>query len=639
MPSEEELAEIAGEVLVHGPMHVVLIDRDRTMVYLSRYEHGFSPETVLGRPVVAHVPEEHRARVLAAVDQAFEEGAATVYETDVGSPEGTVRYRVWVGPVERDGRVDLVSMLSSDITVEHEARLALEEKQRALQESEERFRVLVEQAPEAIVILDVDRGCFVDANPTAVALFGRSPAELQEHGPMDLSPPQQPDGRASVEKGRALIGAALAGERPVYEWVHLDAKGEPFECETRLLLLPYSDRRWIRGSITDITARKRTERENERLAAQLAQAQKMEAVGQLTGGVAHDFNNLLTVMAGSTALIAFDPEDTEQVRDHCRALQDAIDRASELTARLLAFSRKTPLQPRSLEVATLVHEMKGLLIRTLGETISVEVRLPEELWRCRVDPAQLENALLNLAINARDAMPKGGRLTIEARNVTVARDDERPGVVPGDYVRIGVSDEGTGIAPEVLEKVVEPFFTTKEVGEGSGLGLSMVYGFVRQSGGHFRIDSEVGKGTHVVLDLPRSDDGVAGTEPSARPGRIRKVGGGRTALLVEDQPRLRAILTTLLEQLGFRTLAAGDGPEALAILDGEEVQLLLSDMVLPHGMDGVEIAKRARERQPDLRVLYMSGYTDAGDALDAPLLQKPFTLPGLTEAIEAILGE
>jgi len=637
MGADEELAEIAGDVLVDGPMQVVLIDRDRRMAYLSRYEHGFSREDVIGKPVDVHIPEGDRPRVLEAVERAFEEGAETVYETGVESPDGLVRYRVWVGPVRRNGSIELVSMLSSDITVEYEARVALQEKQCALQESEERFRLLVEQAPEAIVIYDVGTGRFVDANPTAVALFGRSREALRELAPTDVSPPLQPDGTPSAKSGRELIERTAAGERPVVEWVHLGADGEPIDCEIRLLLLPHSDRQWIRGSITDISARKRAERENEELAAQLAQAQKMEAVGQLTGGVAHDFNNLLTVISGSAALIDFDPSDPERVREHCQSLQDAIDRASELTGRLLAFSRKTPLQPRSLEVATLLHDMQGLLSRTLGEPISVEVEIPGDLWRCRVDPAQLENALLNLAINARDAMPKGGRLTIAAKNVTL--DSSRPGVVPGDYVQLVVSDEGVGIAPDLLEKVVEPFFTTKEVGEGSGLGLSMVYGFVRQSGGQFCIDSDVGKGTRVVLDLPRSDG-----EGEVRDGRepvngVRNVGAGRTVLLVEDQPNLRAILITLLEQLGFAPVAAADGKEALAILDGTSVALLLTDMVLPHGMDGVELARRARELQPGLRVLYMTGYTDAGDSLDAPLLHKPFTLPGLAEAIEGVLRD
>jgi PAS domain S-box-containing protein len=640
MGNAEELAEIAGEVLVDGPMQVVLIDRDRRIAYLSRYEHGFSPEQVIGQPVDGHIPEEHRPRVLEAVERAFDQGTETVYETDVLSPDGSVRYRVWVGPVRRDGAIELVSMLSSDITVEYEARLALQEKQRALKESEERFRVLVEQAPEAIVIYDVDTGRFVDANPTAVALFGRSREALLELGPIDLSPPVQPDGTPSAEGGRELLERAAAGERPVTDWVHLGAGDEPVDCEVRLLLLPHSDRRWIRGSVTDISARKRAERENERLAAQLAQAQKMEAVGQLTGGVAHDFNNLLTVIAGSTALIEFEPDDPAQVKAHCRSLHDAIERASELTGRLLAFSRKTPLQPRSVAVASLVHEMEELLSRTLGETISVAVKLPADLWPCRVDPAQLESALLNLAINARDAMPKGGRLTIEARNLAHEGGEPRPEAPAGDYVRLVVSDEGVGIPEENLEKVIEPFFSTKEVGQGSGLGLSMVYGFVKQSGGHFCIDSEVGRGTRVILDLPRSaDDDADAPAPVASPRDVTELGGGRTVLLVEDQPNLRAIVTTLLEQLGFRVLSAAKGADALAILEREEAHLLFTDMVLPHGMDGVEIVRRARELRPELRVLYMSGYTDAGDTLDGPLLQKPFTLSGLAEAIEEALRD
>lgn len=641
MLPDDELAKLAMGVFVDAPLQVLIVDRECRIAYLSRYERGFDPSSVIGRSALEHIPEEHQPAVKQAVAAAFE-GEKTSYETGVATPMGKARYRTWVGPLRVDGEIRYASMMSHDITPEYEARVALIEQQQALLQSEERFRLLVERAPEAIVIYDIDQGRFIDVNPRAVKMFGHSRDALLSLGPAELSPETQPDGRSSAEKARELLMGAADGEPRVVEWVHEHASGELIECEVRLLRLPDPDRRWVRGSITDISARKRAERENEQLAEQLAHAQRMQAVGQLTGGLAHDFNNLLTVIGASAALIEIDPSDREGVLEHARAVQHAVERAVELTQRMLAFSRQVSLRPRTVEVGALVRDMEELLERTLGETIAVETDLPADLWACRVDPAQLENALLNLAINARDAMGRGGRLRIAASNVVLEQGLGPEAPAAGDYVCLAVSDEGSGIPAEDLPKVVEPFFTTKEVGEGSGLGLSMVYGFAKQSAGHLTIDSEVGRGTCVSLYLPRS------TSHSTHPPEVEEapvvssVGRGELVLVVEDEPLLRKIAEKLIVRLGFEAITAEDGPEAVAILEArDDIALLLSDMVLPGGMNGAEIGRRARELHPSLPVLYMSGYSpDLATELepDATLIQKPFGMPALEAAFRAALG-
>jgi PAS domain S-box-containing protein len=323
--------------------------------------------------------------------------------------------------------------------------------QEAMRQGEERFRLMVEHAPEVMVILDVETGRFVEVNSKASELFGLSREQLLQTGPIGLSPTTQADETSSAERAAQLIASALAGESPVFEWLHRHASGALLDCEVRLLHLPHPEHRWVRGSILDISDRKRAQRENERLSTQLAQAQKMQAIGHLTGGVAHDFNNLLTVIGGSLEMMGIGSHADESIRSYGQLALDACHRAAALTQRLLAFSRQQPLRPRATDIEQLVRGMEGLLRRSLGETIQIEVMCAAELWLCEVDPAQLESALLNLSINARDAMPRGGHLTIDACNLTsdeIAVDGVED-LTPGDYVRVSVTDDGTGIAPEL----------------------------------------------------------------------------------------------------------------------------------------------------------------------------------------------
>jgi PAS domain S-box-containing protein len=517
--------------------------------------------------------------------------------------------------------------------------------QEAMRQSEQRFRLLVEHAPEAMVILDMATGKFVEVNSKASELFGMSREQLLQTGPIELSPPTQSDGISSAERAGPLLAAALAGESPVFEWLHRHASGALLECEVRLLHLPHPEQRWIRGSMLDITDRKRAQRENERLSSQLAQAQKMQAIGHLTGGVAHDFNNLLTVIGGALEMMELDSQPDENLRSYGQLALDACRRAASLTQRLLAFSRQQPLRPSATDIEQLLRGMEGLLRRTLGETIQIEVAVAANLWLCEIDPAQLESALLNLSINARDAMPRGGHLTIDACNIAldVSAVHGVEELTPGDYVRVSVTDDGTGIAPEILSQVFEPFFTTKAVGKGSGLGLSMVYGFAKQSRGHVKIYSELGHGTTVRLLLPRSR-GVTASEPVQLTAEKIPRGQQELVLVVEDDSSLRALAVELLQRLGYRTLAAGDAAAALRLLvESPVVSLLLADMVLPGGKNGAELAREVKRLRPDLPVLFMSGYTENAvihnGRLDegVRLLEKPFTSSALASAVRRAL--
>jgi signal transduction histidine kinase/CheY-like chemotaxis protein len=378
----------------------------------------------------------------------------------------------------------------------------------------------------------------------------------------------------------------------------------------------------------------------------LRQSQKMEAIGQLTGGVAHDFNNLLTVIIGNIETVGRSlPAQHELQRMVAGALRGA-SRAALLTERLLAFSRRQPLMPQTVSVNTLVAGMSDLLRRTLGETVAIETVLAGGLWPAFVDTSQLENALINLAVNARDAMPDGGKLTIETANCRLdeayaAMHDE---VRPGQYVGIFVTDTGTGMAKEVVAQAFEPFFTTKETGQGTGLGLSQVYGFIKQSGGHVKIYSEVGQGTTVKLYLPRHRGAEAGAGEDLILREIARARPGETVLIVEDDPDVREYTVEIVGELGYRVLSAEDGASALALLETHrEVDLLFTDIVLPGGMNGRQLADVASRRHPGLKVLFTTGYARNAivhqGRLDpgVEVAFKPFTYSELAAKIRRIL--
>jgi signal transduction histidine kinase len=385
-------------------------------------------------------------------------------------------------------------------------------------------------------------------------------------------------------------------------------------------------------------------REIEVTEAQVRQAQKMEAIGQLTGGVAHDFNNLLTVITGTIEILAEAVSDRPQLAQIVEMISAAAARGADLTQHLLAFARRQPLQPRSTDVNALVIDAARLLRPTLGEQIEIESMLAHDSAPALIDPSQLSTAILNLALNARDAMPDGGKLTLETRNVVLDENyaGMNPEVIPGNYVMIAVSDTGEGIPRSLLDKVIEPFFTTKGVGKGSGLGLSMVYGFVKQSNGHIKIYSEEGHGTSVKLYLPQAK--VLADSPPVKACISELERGDEAILIVEDDALVREYVVTQVGRLGYGTLAASNAAEALAIIDGpQRVDLLFTDVIMP-GMNGRQLATEALKRRPQLKVLYTSGYTENAivhhGRLDAGvlLLPKPYIGSDLARMIKTALA-
>ncbi|HET7738735.1 MAG TPA: ATP-binding protein [Tepidiformaceae bacterium] len=385
----------------------------------------------------------------------------------------------------------------------------------------------------------------------------------------------------------------------------------------------------------------------EGLNDRLRQSQRMESLGQLTGGVAHDFNNLLTVVMGNAELLTMDPAANPQQRELAEMIAVSARRGAELTHSLLAFARKQALSPKAVDLNQMVAGMHAILRRALGEQVKVELIRGEGLWRAMVDQGLLENALLNLCLNARDAMPGGGRLTLETGNIQLDSDyaARHAEVMAGAYVMLSVSDTGMGIPPEQLDRIFEPFFTTKEVGKGTGLGLAMVYGFVKQSGGHISVYSEEGQGTSVKLYLPRAIEAAESADPEDK-SAVEVVGGTETILLVEDDDGVRRYAGGLLRTHGYTVVEAANGTEALAVIEArDDLDLLFTDVVMPGGMNGRQLADAAREIRPGLRVLFTSGYTDEAivhhGELEpgARLLNKPYGRAELARAIREALAE
>lgn len=410
---------------------------------------------------------------------------------------------------------------------------------------------------------------------------------------------------------------------------HVSVSGQPvFASDGRFL--------GYRGTGADLT-------EQHETADRLRQSQKMDAIGQLTGGVAHDFNNVLTVITGTIEIIQEGVADRPELAAIAHLIDEAAVRGAEITSQLLTFARRQPLQPREVDINDLVLDVCKLLKPMLGEHIEIETLLASDAWSALADPSQLSAAIVNLAINARDAMPGGGKLVLESANVVIddaaAFDDE---VRAGEFVMIAVADTGQGIPPDIIDRVFEPFFTTKGVGRGTGLGLAMVYGFARQTGGVVKIESEQGRGTVVRLYLPRSE--IQATAKSASAPATSAIGGQETILVVEDDPLVRGYVIAQLGGLGYKTLIAGDAEAALALVDqGTEFDLLFTDVVMPGGMNGRQLAEAVLARRPGTKVLYTSGYTDEfvhDGRLDTgvALLRKPYRRADLAQMIRKVLS-
>jgi len=399
----------------------------------------------------------------------------------------------------------------------------------------------------------------------------------------------------------------------------------------------------------DLTERREAQLELERSQQALFQSQKMEAVGQLTGGLAHDFNNLLTGITGSLDLMKsrLAQGRINDLERYITAAQGAASRAATLTHRLLAFARRQTLEPKPVNANKLISGMEELVRRTVGPEVQIETVLAAGLWTCFCDPNQLENAILNLCINGRDAMPAGGRITIETANTWV---DETTGaereMAPGQYVAICVTDTGEGMTPEVTSRAFDPFFTTKPAGKGTGLGLSMIYGFARQSNGQARIYSEVGEGTTVKIYLPRHMGKAAGEEDQEAKVPLPRAEAGETVLVVDDEPTVRMLIGDTLNELGYTGIEAADAASGLKVLESDaKIDLLITDVGLPGGMNGKDMAEQARAKRPDLKVLFITGYAQnaaiSNGKLDPGMhvLSKPFAMEKLASRIRQIIEE
>ena len=500
----------------------------------------------------------------------------------------------------------------------------------ALEESEHRFRWMFEESPLGIVLARRDDLKVVQANPAfcrmlayqADQIVGRTITDMTHINDRELllrasARPGEPGRDVEV---RFVTGSAILA------WAHISlSQLGPSDSGPDLLL----------ALVEDVTRERRVE-------AELRQAQKMEAIGQLTGGIAHDFNNLLGVIIGNAEFLLDALQDDLSGAGLAQEILDSALGGADLTRRLLAFARRQTLQPRRIDLNAYLPNHVAIIRRLLGETIRVSVSLAEDLWPTRADPSQVGDALLNLAINARDAMPHGGRIRISTANVHVEAGELSPELARGDYVVLSVGDTGTGMPPEVLERALEPFFTTKGPGVGSGLGLSMIFGFAKQSGGHLAIDSQPGQGTTVRLYLPRvvelaSDDAQHVIEPTMLVGQ-------ESVLVVDDNAEMRSVARRHLSALGYRVREAASGPAAVDCLrKGQRFDLLFTDVIMPDGMTGYQLAAVARQIQPGLKVLFTTGYArpaeiqERGEFPPGPVLRKPYRKLDLATAVREAL--
>ncbi len=501
----------------------------------------------------------------------------------------------------------------------------------SLRANQARFQAVMDHTPMMVTLKDLE-GRYTFANRAFQDYLGREADQILGKTALDIRP------RAFAEETMAHDKAVIESKRASQREI-VDPDGGRSSLVVKFPVIEDNGEVSALGTImVDISELKRVQ-------SALAHAQKMEALGQLTGGIAHDFNNLLTAILLNSDVLASRVEN-ESLRTLAVAMRGAADRGADLTRRLLAFGRQQALEPKPTDVNDLLFRMEPLMHRTLGEHIDIRFVRADDLWPAQVDPGQLENAVLNLAVNARDAMPERGRLTIETGNVELDETSTRLEAKPGDYVMVAVGDTGSGMPPEVLAHVFEPFFTTKEVGRGTGLGLSMVYGFVKQSEGHIQVYSEVGVGTVVKLYLPRAHAAEVALEPAAN-APTELPSGREVILLVEDDALVRAHTEHQLIALGYHVIAAEHAGEAMALLrDGLHPDLLFTDMVMPGGMNGRELGEEARKLLPGLKVLYTTGYAGAQsvslatDALpSAYLLGKPYRRRDLATKVRAVLDE
>ncbi len=512
----------------------------------------------------------------------------------------------------------------------------------ALVTSEERYRTLFEGAAEGILVANIADKQFKYANPAICRMLGYTMEELTRVGVADIHP------KEALDHVMAEFNAQTRGEKTLaIEIPCLRKDGSILYVSIATTPVVIDGRKCNVGFFTDITEHKKTEEALKQTEEQLRQSQKMEAIGQLAGGIAHDFNNLLTIIKGYSQLSLLGFKEGDPLRGNLEEIKNAADRAAGLTYQLLAFSRRQILDHKVLDLNIVLRNLEKMLHRVIGEDIELMMHLPEGLGRVKTDPGQIEQIVVNLSVNAKDAMPDGGKLTIETANMVLDEEYARKhvAVAPGRFVMLSVSDTGMGMTPEIKEKVFEPFFTTKKKGEGTGLGLSTVYGIVKQSGGNIWVYSELGKGTTIKIYLPFVE------EPLDEIRKKEVVGegllrGSETIFVVEDEEVVRNLVIRILKELGYRVLEAAQGVDVFPVADEHEgpIHLLLTDVVMPK-ISGRELAERLASLRPGIKVLYMSGYTDNAIAhhgiLDKGMnfIQKPFTVEGLARKVREVLDK
>jgi PAS domain S-box-containing protein len=596
---------------------------------------GYVESEILGEHFSRFYTDEDRATNLPqrALDTAAREGKFEAEGWRVRKDGTRFWAHVVIDPI-RDSQGNLIGFakITRDLTERMRA-------QQALKESEQRFRLLVQGVTDyAIYMLD-PQGHVTNWNAGAQRIKGYAESEIVGR---HFSQFYTEEDLATELPRRALETAAREGKFEAEGW-RLRKDGTRFWASVVIDPIRNEMGELIGfAKITrDITERRKAQEALEQAQAALFQAQKMEAVGQLTGGVAHDFNNLLTIIVNNLDLLtrnAREPRDIKLIE----SAQRAAERGAKLTQQLLAFSRRQPLQPHAHNPNTLIEGFEAVLRRACGEMIRLQISLAPRIRWISVDAPQFESALLNLVVNARDAMPNGGSLKIMTGNVSLSEQDSALSALqPGQYASISVQDTGSGMPPDVLNRIFEPFFTTKEVGKGTGLGLSQVYGFVNQSGGHVRVESTPGQGTKVTMLLPAQENGDEASDEEGEAERPARDSAG-TVLIVEDEPAVLEVASDIFDSLGYDVVTATDANEAIKVLDDNpDIDVLFSDVVMPNGMNGVELSRKAREMRPNLRILLASGYPmsalpSEGLGAGVSFISKPYRWTELAEKLRVL---
>jgi PAS domain S-box-containing protein len=634
MATSAAAAELTSLAKILDLANVIIHDVDGRISYWTtgcERLYGWSREEALGQVVHELLKTEYpqpRSKIVAKLRK---EGSWQG-EIEQQKKDGSVISvsTLWVARKSEDDVIHSVLQNNIDIT-------GLKRAQDEIAAREAHLRSILDTVPEAMIVIDA-RGSVTSFSAAAAQLFGYRPEEVIGQNVKMLMPePYRAEHDGYIGRYLRTGEARIIGYGRVVKGLTKD--GAIFQMELAVGEARSDGQRIFTGFIRDLTSRQKMEEE-------LRQSQKMEAIGQLTGGLAHDFNNLLTVITGNLEMLEMSLKDSNQ-RELLKDAQDAAQDGAKLTAQLLAFGRRQPLNPKPTDLAPLISNFSELLRRTLGESIELHIRATGSGNLCVVDAPQLQNALLNLAINARDAMPRGGKLTIDISRTRLDVDYAQmyPDIRTGRYVLVAVTDTGSGMSEEVRQRAFEPFFTTKPTGAGTGLGLSMVYGFVKQSGGNIQIYSELEQGTSVRIFLPLAESVHTSEELAPGAGEMDAMPrGSETILVVEDDARVRRVTTARLRSLGYEVIEADNGAAAFALLAAyPKIAMIFTDVVMPGGMNGDELAEAALTAKPDLKVLFTSGYAEpavARQGLGAGAwLKKPYTAAELAEKVREILRQ